>query len=362
MRPRTLITLVTILLVTGLIFISLSSISEAANTVGDQFFFIKKQLIWSLIGLAAFITASKLPLSLVKRLATPTYLFFVFLLLITLIPRFGNSALGARRWLDLGIVGIQPSELFKLAAIIFFSQLFSTAKTRNIKSLLLFLIPPLILIILEPNMSTTVLVGAIVISLFYLANGSLAAIVSLCLLALVGSTVLIATSPYRQARFDTASYHSSQLTLTLTSGHLTGKGFANSDQKYRFLPKISSDSILAVIGEETGFIGTSLIILAFFFLINQIFSVAAKFPLASFENLICSGIGCWIAYQSLINMSAVVGLIPLTGVTLPLISYGGSSLTAILFGVGLVNNLLYSSKDEVHQNHRHHRQSSHSRH
>jgi cell division protein FtsW len=362
MKSSKLIFLVSTLLLIGLIFISISSITEATNTIGDKFFFIKKQLIWSLIGISAFIVGSIVPIKTLKRLTTPVYIFSCILLAIILIPSFGNSALGARRWLDLGVVGIQPSEIFKLSAIIFFANTFSQEKYRHLKHLIIFLIPPLALIVLEPNMSTTILTAAIVITIYYLSGGSISGIITLCSLAIAASAILIVSSPYRKARFDQTSYHANQLTLTLSSGQLTGKGFANSDQKYRYLPKISTDSILAVIGEETGFIGVSIIIYLYYSLISGIFSLGSLQTKHSFEYLLLLGIGSWIGYQSLINMSAVVSLIPLTGVTLPLISYGGSSLTAVLFGLGIVNNLIYSTKHEDQQNHHHRRHTPHSSH
>ena len=362
MKSSKFIFLVSILLTIGLIFISISSITEASNTIGDKFFFIKKQLIWSLVGIGAFSLASTIPLSLIKKFATPIYIVASILLAIILIPSLGNSALGARRWLDLGMFGIQPSEIFKLAAIIFFANIFSQEKYRHLKYLVFFLIVPLSLVVFEPNMSTAILIAAITITIFYLANGNLASIIAICSLAMVASTLLIVISPYRKARFDQTSYHSNQMTLTLTSGQLTGKGFANSDQKYRYLPKISTDSILAVIGEETGFIGVSLIVTLYYVLISDIFTLSTYQVKYSFKYLLTLGIGSWVGYQSLINMAAVVSLIPLTGVTLPLISYGGSSLITILFGLGLINNLIYSTRYEDQQDHTNHRHSPHSRH
>lgn len=362
MKSSKFIFLVSLLLTIGLIFISISSITEASNTIGDKFFFIKKQLIWSLIGIASFSLASTVPIDLIKKFSTALYISASGLLAITLIPGLSNSALGARRWLDLGIIGIQPSEIFKLAAIIFFANMFSQEKYRHLKYLVFFLTIPIALIVFEPNMSTAILIAAISITIFYLANGNLTSIIAICSVAIAISTILIATSPYRKARFDQTSYHSNQMTLTLTSGQLTGKGFANSDQKYRYLPKISTDSILAVIGEETGFVGVSLIVGLYYILISDIFKLSTYQVKYSFKYLLVLGIGSWIAYQSLINMSAVVSLIPLTGVTLPLISYGGSSLITILFGLGLINNLIYSTRYEDQEDHPHRRNTPHPRH
>jgi cell division protein FtsW len=361
MKPTKFLLIVFTLLTIGLIFISISSLSEASSTIGDKFFFIKKQLIWSLIGIFSFIVATYTSISKYKKYIPAIYFISVALLGITLIPSLGNTALGARRWLDLGIFGIQPSEIFKLAAILFFAKLFSTKENITIKYVIYYLSIPIFLIILEPNMSTAILVMAIIITLFYVSGGNLVSIVTTCLIAILCSSILIITSPYRKARLDTTSYHSNQMSLTLISGHLFGKGFANSDQKYRYLPKISTDSILAVIGEETGFIGISLVIILYGFLINYIFIVGSRQIPSSFEHLLTIGIGCWISFQSLVNMGAVVSLIPLTGVTLPLISYGGSSLVTNLFSLGLVYNLLYSTKYGDHQKHNHHRHPSHPR-
>ncbi len=357
----------------GLLFISLSSISEAVYTAGDKLYFIKKQLIWSVVGIAAFFVAAKIKFSFLKKYSQTFYFLTLGLLILVLIPQFGNQVLGARRWFDVGFFGIQPSEIFKLTAIIFFSKIFIDDRSRNIKNLIIYLGIPLVLIILEPNLSTSILIAATVITMYYLSGGEIVSLFVLCLFAISASLILVLTSPYRRQRFESlvdpqnSSYHSDQIILALTSGHLTGKGLANSDQKYRFLPKVSTDSILAVIGEETGFIGCSLIICLYLLLILQITKIGS---LSSdpFNSLIASGTAVWIAYQSLINISAIVALIPLTGVPLPLISYGGSSLVTLMFSLGLVQNihqqsvLLYSNNSEKQSDHHHHRHTSHSGH
>lgn len=357
-----------ILLLIGLIFISVSSISEAAYTAGDKLYFIKRQLLWSIVGIVCYFIATKINLGLIKKSANPLFFGSISLLLIVLLPQFSHLTLGAKRWLDLGFIGIQPSEIVKLSSIIFFAKLFSDSANVSIKKLLLFLSLPLTLIILEPNFSTSILIAAIVITTYYIAGGEIVPLFSLCSLGLALSVLLIFSSPYRKARLDSLSYHSNQMILTITSGHLIGKGFANSDQKYRYLPKISTDSILAVIGEETGFIGVSLIVSLYLFLFLTIVKIGQNSS-DRFFQLLVFGVGCQVAYQSLINISAVVSLIPLTGVPLPLISYGGSSLITILFGLGLVQNinqhstnLLYSDRRENNQNHHHRRHPPHSRH
>ena len=217
-----------------------------------------------------------------------------------------------------------------------------------------------------------------IISIFYLSGGKVIPLFLLCL-GLIGlSFILIINSPYRLARLqtflnpdqelETTSYHNSQIILSLSSGGFFGKGFANSDQKYRFLPKISTDSILAIIGEETGFLGTFTLILIYILLLTYLIKLASLVHQDTFSSLLVAGIACWIGYQGLINISAIANIIPLTGVPLPFVSYGGSSLLTLMTAIGLVRNveknhslLLYSDNDQTKKNHYHHRHSSHSR-
>jgi cell division protein FtsW len=363
-----------LLLAIGLLFISLSSISQAINTAGGKYYFIEKQLLWSGIGVISFIIASKIKFNFLKKIAPTFFYFSLILLLLVLIPQFSNQTLGSRRWFNFGLIGIQPSEIFKLSAVIFFAKMFYDDHTRNLKNLIIFLGIPIILIILEPNLSTAILTAAIVITVYYLAGGEITSLFILCLLAVAASSILVITSPYRLQRFESLvnpqnsiSYHSGQMILALSSGFWTGKGLANSDQKYSYLPEVSTDSILAIIGEETGFLGCAAIITVFFLLVLQIIKIS-QITTDSFSALLTTGIAAWIGYQSLINIAAVVALVPLTGIPLPLVSYGGSSLVTIMFALGLVQNvqrqsvLVYSDSREKSEIHHHHRHPSYSRH
>lgn len=369
MKRQSLTLIVLFILLIGLLFITISSVTEAVTfNAGDKLYFIRKQLLWSGIGIFAYFFASRIKISLFKSNASFFFYSTIILLAILLLPKFSSVTLGARRWLDLGFIAIQPSEILKLTAVIFFSKLFSTTEGLDLKKLVILLSIPLILVLFEPNLSTAILVAAIVLTLYYLAGGEIISLFLICAAAVVISLGLIFSSPYRKARLDNTSYHSSQMILALSSGHLTGKGFANSDQKYRFLPKISTDSIMAVIGEETGFVGSSIIISLYLYLVLTMVKISTLVT-DNFSKLFISGITCWVAFQSLINISAVASLIPLTGVPLPLISYGGSSLITLMFALGLVNNLylrtdklIYSTKRENSKNHHHHRHPSHPSH
>jgi len=360
----------------GLLFISSSSLFEAEKTLGDPLFFLKKQLIWIVLGFICLFITSKIKLDFFVNNSFRLYLLSLLPLIAVLIPGIGTKILGARRWIDFGFINFQPSEFFKFSSIIFFSYLFSLPEKRNLKNLALYLGIPLILIVLEPNLSTAVMIAAIVISIYYLSGAEITSLFSAGLIITIFSFILVIISPYRLARVKTLlnqqtdqnlNYHSQQLILSLGSGGLTGKGFANSDNKYKFLPKISTDSILAIIGEETGFIGLALISYLFLLLISRLIRIS-QITNQNFEKLLLGGIACWIAYQGLINFAAIVALIPLTGIPFPFIAYGGSSLITIFCALGLAINvekrhqeLLYSKHDPEAKN-THHRHSSHSRH
>lgn len=360
----------------GLLFISSSTLFEAEKTVGDPYFFLKKQLLWLLISFICLIVTSKINLNIVINNSFRLYFLSTLLLILVLIPGIGLKTLGARRQIDLGFINFQPSEFFKFASIIFFPYLFSLTEKRNLKNLALYLGLPSILIILEPNLSTAIMIVAIVISIYYLSGAEIISLFSAGFITILLSLILILISPYRVNRVKTLlnqqedqnlTYHSEQMILSLASGGWSGKGFANSDHKYKFLPKISTDSILAIIGEEIGFIGLTLITYLFLLLISRLIRIS-QIANDSWEKLLVGGIACWISYQGLINFAAIVALIPLTGIPFPFIAYGGSSLITLFCAIGLAINvenkyakLLYSKNDRNEKN-SHHRHSYHSRH
>lgn len=379
-KPKSpLIFLISTLIIIGIIFISIASLSEATTSIGDKFFFLRKQSLWLIISLVVYFIFSKIKLETVKHYIPLFFIISVVTLILVIIPGFSDETLGAHRWLNLGIVKFQPSEILKLSLVLFFAQLFSKSQNCQLKNLVIYLGVPFVLIIIEPNLSTAILISAISISLYYLGGGKIGSLFAFCAFLVSISLILVLISPYRSARLktmldpqqnqETASYHSNQITLTLASGGFFGKGFANSDQKYSFLPKISTDSILAVIGEEAGFIGLFSIVIIYISLISYLFKLANIVP-DKFQSLLVSGTALWIAYQTLINVSAIAGIIPLTGVPLPFISYGGSSLTTLAAAVGLIHNieknnstLLYSNHESKdNKDHHHHRHSSHSSH
>lgn len=360
----------------GLLFISSSSLFEAEKTIGDPYFFLKKQIIWLILGLIGLFITSRIKINSLVNNSFRLYLLSTIFLILVLIPGIGLKILGARRQIDLGFFNFQPSEFFKFTSVIFFSFLFSLKEKRNLKNLALYIGLPLILIIIEPNLSTTVMIAAIIISIYYLSGAEITSLFSAGFIITILSAILIFISPYRLNRVKTLlnqqtnqnlSYHSEQMILSLASGGWSGKGFANSDHKYQFLPKISTDSILAIVGEETGFIGLTLITYLFLLLISRLLKIS-QVATDLYEKLLLGGIACWIAYQGLINFAAIVALIPLTGIPFPFIAYGGSSLITLFCAIGLAINIekkytkLLYSKNDRNQKNSYHGHPSHSRH
>lgn len=375
MNPKKTILLSSITLtLIGLLFLGLSSSSESINTSGNPYFFLHKQLIWIGIGLIAFLFGKFININFLYKKSFWFYVLSIILLLIVLIPSIGTQTLGARRWIDLGFIGVQPSEISKILCLIFFSAYFTSGEFK-LKNFLILIVIPIVLILLEPNLSTAVIFAATIFILYYLSGGNILNITLISLCGFAIGILLIILTPYRQARLQTllqpqadteSSYHSNQLLLTLASGGITGKGFANSTQKYRFLPKISTDSIFAVIGEEIGFVGSVAIILLYTLLITSLLKLGSIVA-NHFYGLIVVGVALMITLQAVINICAVIALIPLTGVPLPFISYGGTSLITMFFAIGITqnnqytSNLIYSSHNAFENNH-HHRNSPHSRH
>ena len=233
-----------------------------------------------------------------------------------------------------------------MSTIIYLSTLFE--KKKNFASFLAVLGLILLLIILEPDLGTTLIVTISAVYLFFIAGASLKEMFVVFLFGIVTIIPLVFFSPYRRQRvinyfrassdIQTTSYHVKQILIALGSGGLLGRGFGQSRQKFLFLPEVATDSIFAVIAEEFGLLGSSALVLAMVFLFNRGFKIAGG-GVDFFGRILSGGIIFFLALQAIINLSSIVSLIPLTGVPLPFISYGGSSLLVSLSGIGIVYNI-----------------------
>jgi len=341
-----LFTVTLLLTAFGVLMVYDASVVEAYRDFSDKLHFAKLQLVWAVVGILSMLVVTRIPLGLVKKLALPFFAFTVLLLIAVIIPGVGQQVQGARRWLIFGPITIQPSEIVKLSFAIYLSVWLENK--RKFSHFLALSVVILALVMAQPDLGTSLVVIATGITIYFLSGAPLMSLGLMIASGAVAGLGLILSSPYRKARLLTflnpasdplgASYHIRQILIALGSGGLLGVGIGRSRQKYEYLPEATTDSIFAVIGEEIGFIGSAIFIILFLMLIFRGFTIARKAK-TTFAQLLAGGITAWIGIQALLNLSAMVALVPLTGVPLPLISYGGSSLVTVLTGVGLLLNV-----------------------
>ncbi len=342
----------TLLSLVGLFFVFEASTVESFTLYGHQYYFIVRQLIWFVIGVLGFFIAYFMPLKIWSKLSFPLYILFLILLALTLVPAIGVEVNAARRWLDLGFTSFQPVELFKLGLAIFFANWMSDH--QKITPFIFLTALPSLILLLQPDIGSLLVLLTIAASIFFTAGGDIKKILPIGAVTGLALVIVVALSPYRLRRIQTffnpqtdplgASFQIRQITLALGSGGWLGRGLGNSQQKYAFIPEVSSDSIFSIVAEEIGFIGSMIIITAFSYWFYLIYQTAIRQKSQSFEQLLLIGVLTWIAVQTILNLASIVALVPLTGLPLPLFSYGGSSLTTVLFASGLVFKLAKNKK------------------
>jgi cell division protein FtsW len=330
----------------GLIAVADTSAPVALTVFSDKFYFLKQQIVWGAIGLGALLFVSKIHYSFWQKIALPLFIVNILILILVLIPGIGAKALGARRWIFLGPISFQPSEFAKLALIVYLAKVGARDKT-----LLAYFLPLLLvggLIMFQPDLGTTLVILAAGLVQIFISGINLLYFSGAVLVAGLASSLLIYLSEYRRGRFLSfltqlknplgASYHARQILLALGSGGLFGIGLGQSRQKYLFLPEAATDSIFAVIAEEVGFVGTLVLIILFVAFIFRALKIAQNAP-DRFSKILATGIVAWIGGQAFLNMASMVALVPLTGIPLPFISYGGSALTMVLLATGILLNI-----------------------
>ena len=334
----------------GVVCVYAASSYNAEVQYGDEFYFFKKQLIGFVLGTAAMAGVSFIPYERLKKIGIPALVVSLVLLALVFIPGLGRSNYGATRWIGIGPITIQPSELAKLGFVLFTAGYFAKdpARMRTLRGCLPVLGAGLgicVLIILEPNMSVTMCVGAIMIGMLFLAGASKKALAAVCVPVLLAVPALIIAEPYRLQRLSAfmdpwaspkeEGYQLIQSLYALSNGNLFGVGLFNSRQKYRFLPFAESDFILSVIAEETGFFGVLCMFALIAFIVWRGFRIAAR--CGNFYGfLLAGGITLAFAVQSALNALVVSGCIPPTGLPLPLVSAGNTSLIVTMAGMGIV--------------------------
>ncbi len=342
-----------LLSVIGLFFVFEASSVRAFSENGDSFRYLKLQTIWIGLGIASMIFFSLFDYKKLYYIAFPFLGIILLLLVAVLIPGIGSQAGGARRWIDLGLFSLQPTEFAKMATIIYLSSWFVHRERKRFFSFFTLLGLMMVLVVLQPDMGTALILFCMSIMIYYLAGVELHYLVLFVPLSMVAFVGLVKVSPYRFKRIlaffnpqldpQGITYHINQILISLTNGGLFGQGFGASRQKYLFLPEAHTDSIFAIIGEEVGFIGSLCLIAAFGILVYNIYKIASGTS-DRFGFLLAGGIFALFSLQIVINLCGMVNLLPLTGVPLPFISYGGSNMLTSYMLVGIVINIARRNK------------------
>ncbi len=329
----------------GLIMVFSASPTMALKH-GDAFYYVKRHLFYLALGLLALFYGLRLDLQNLKSKALLILLVSVLLLFSVFIPGVGRKVLGASRWIDLGLLSFQPSELIKFAMVLFMAKWLSDK--RGIIPVVLWLGLVSILIIKQPDMGTAVVLGTTVFAMLFLAGANLWHLLFLGLLGVGGVVALSLTAAYRLRRLlayldpwqdpQGIGFHIIQSLLAVGSGGILGLGLGASRQKFFYLPQQFTDFIFAILCEELGFIGGMGVVVLFILFAVQGFRIALS-STDGFKNLLAAGLVSWITLQALVNIMVVLGLIPTTGIPLPFISYGGTATVINLFAVGVVLNV-----------------------
>jgi len=338
----------------GLIMVLSASSVEAYARFGSSFLFFNRQVVYAVVGSLAMAVTMRMHHRAWQRLCVPMLLVSVALLALVLLPGFGTVAGGSARWIELGPVTIQPSEFAKLAVIAFGAALLSRRWERihDLRQMTLPLLPVVGvvcgLILLQPDLGTAIIVMASVFVLLLAAGARMRHLLVGAAATSSLGLALIYVEGYRWSRFVSFlnpwadpqgnGYQVIQSLIALTSGGVFGVGLGASRQKWQYVPNAHTDFIYSIIGEELGLLGMLLVLVLFGILVYAGIRVALAAPDA-FSRLLAAGIIGWIGAQALINLGAVTGLLPITGVPLPFVSFGGSSLVVSLMAVGILASI-----------------------
>lgn len=336
----------------GLVMVYSASAVTAGQRLGDSFYYLNRQAIAAGLGLVAMAAALKLGYRRLARLAYPLLILAVILLVAVLIPGIGTTAGGARRWIRFaGGFSLQPAEVAKFAWVVYLS--YSLAKKREkVATFSVGFLPHVVmgagLIVLcmkEPDFGSSVLILTVMFVLLFAAGARISYLVLSVLLALPVGYHLIASSPYRMRRIlafldpwsnrHDVGYQVAESLMSIGSGGATGLGLGDGRQKLFFLPEAHTDFIYAIIGEELGLIGACLLVLLYGIIIWRGLQIALRAS-ETFGSYLALGITSIIAFQAIVNMSVAMGLLPTKGLTLPFISYGGSSLIMMMGAAGVL--------------------------
>ncbi len=342
----------------GLVMVFSASPTMALK-LGDTYYFIKRHILYLLLGFSALYFGLRIDLKSLKRWSNLIFLVSLVLLLLIYLPGLGKKISGASRWIDLMLFTFQPSELIKFTMILFLANLLSSWKER-IKNFGQGLVPILIvmalvcgLIVAQPDLGTAVMICVTSFIMLFAAGAELIHLAALFGIGVLGVLILALSSPYRMRRIiayldpwqdpQGIGFHIIQSLYAIGSGGLFGLGLGASRQKFFYLPQQFTDFIFAILCEEMGFMGGAFVVILFIIFAARGFRIAFLSK-DNFNYLLATGLVSWISLQAIINLMVVVGLIPTTGIPLPFISYGGTATVVGLFSVGILLNISMETK------------------
>ncbi len=346
--------------VIGLISIGILMIFSTSPTIGllsykDSFYFIKRHMIFSVMGVAAMIVGIKLPTKVYKKWALHGYVLAVVLMAMTMIPGLGVTILGARRWLNLGIIQFQPTEILKFWIIVYLGVFFSRKTQTQINRFKSGFLPAMIILAIpvfflaqQPDLGNTVLISGIFIMLMYLNMIPHKQIVTLVGSGVGLAVLSIIANPYQMRRVKTflspwedplgISYHIIQSFIAIGSGGIFGQGLGESKLKYSYLPLHYADFIFSIVCEEGGLIFASLTIFLIWLLFRRGMEIARR-QTDRYLQTVAAGLTLMLSLQAFINIGCVIGLLPVTGIPLTFISFGGTAFVVSMFYAGVVLNI-----------------------
>lgn len=359
------LTLVTVLLMLlGLLMSFSASIVDAAQE-GDAFGTFRRQAMWAAISLPAFFLASRFPRAHLRRLSWPLIVGALVVLVLVLIPGVGITRFGSTRWIGVGGFVFQPSEVAKLAVLLWLADVLERKRPadgslQTTEHLLIPAVPALVLlgglVMLQPDLGTTVLLALIVGAMLVVEGLRLRIILGGLALGAAAVAALVVAAPYRVARIrgwlyaeeyaQAEGFQLMQSWVALGSGGVLGMGLGSSRGKWNFVPNPETDFIFAIVGEELGLVGAVGLILLFLTLL--LFGLHTAFNAApGYDRTLAFTLTVWVVGQAFVNIGTVIGLLPITGVTLPLVSAGGSSLLVTMVALGLLVNVARWPADRV---------------
>lgn len=352
---KTIFATTLLLLIFGLVVLSSAGIVEGQKKFGSSYYYLTHQLLYGVLpGLGLMFLFYKVDYRFWKKISLIILFGALLMMILVFMPNFGYNLKGATRWLDIGGFSFQPSEILKLSLIIYLAAWFGNRDERiknwsyGTAPFLIVLSFVALLLLLQPDIGTLIVVTIISGAIYFFAGSPIKHFFIIGLLIIGVLALMIVVEPYRFNRVKTfldpsvdprgISYQLNQSLIAVGSGGMFGVGFGKSTQKFGFLPEVTNDSIFAILAEELGLVGAGILIGLFvffsFLLVRTAHGLGDKFG-----KLIVMGIAAWVIGQAFLNIGAIIGLVPLTGIPLPFVSYGGTAMMVLLAGIGIVLNV-----------------------